>query len=123
MSNVHLEDTRYRLDFPARLLHLVSFFEFKETSFQLGRIIKHLKKIGLYNKTDIYLYGDHGDSHYAFSEASGDITLQHATTPFHTSTHVPLVVKNNYLIKEERYDLVSHMDVYSTILNSLGSSK
>lgn len=93
---------------------------FKETSIELGRIIKHLKKLDLYNKTDIYLYGDHGDSHYAFSEASGDITLQHATTPFHTSTHVPLVVKNNYLIKEERYDLVSHIDVYSTILNSLG---
>ena len=93
---------------------------FKETSIQLGRIIKHLKKLDIYDKTDIYLYGDHGDSHYAFSEASGDITLQHATTPFHTTTHVPLIVKSNYLNKEERYDLVSHIDIYSTILNSLG---
>ena len=93
---------------------------FKETSNQLGRIINHLKKLGVYHKTDIYLYGDHGDSHYAFSEASGDITLQHATTPFHTTTHVPLIVKSNYLNKEERYDLVSHTDIYSTILNSLG---
>jgi len=93
---------------------------FKETSNQLGRIINHLKKLGVYHKTDIYLYGDHGDSHYAFSEASHDITLQHATTPFHTTTHVPLIVKSNYLNKEERYDLVSHMDVYSTVLNSLG---
>ena len=93
---------------------------FKETSNQLGRIINHLKKLDLYHKTDIYLYGDHGDTHYAFSEASGDITLQHATTPFHTTTHVPLIVKSNYLNKEERYDLVSHIDIYSTILNSLG---
>ena len=93
---------------------------YKETSNQLGRIINHLKKLGVYHKTDIYLYGDHGDSHYAFSEASHDITLQHGTTPFHTTTHVPLIVKSNYLNKEERYDLVSHIDIYSTILNSIG---
>ena len=92
---------------------------FKETSYLLGKVIDRLKILRLYDNTDIYILGDHGDSYFAFSEVSGDDKLQHACTPFHTSTHVPFIAKSDYLIKEERYDLVSQIDIYSTVLNSL----
>ena len=78
-----------------------------------------LKELKIYDKTDIYILGDHGDSYFAFSESSGDDKLQHACTPFHTSCHVPLLAKSNYLKNEDRHDLVSQIDLYSTILNSL----
>ena len=93
---------------------------FKETSYHIGRIIDYLKKIDIFDKTDIYVLGDHGDSYFSFSEVSGDDKLQHACTPFHTSAHVPLIVKSDYLKIEERHDLVSQIDIYSTVLNSLG---
>lgn len=90
-----------------------------ETSDKLGLIFEYLKETDQYDNTDIYIIGDHGDSYFAFSEASPDTSLQHGITPFHTTTHVPLVVKSQYLNKEQRYDLVSNIDLYSTILNSL----
>jgi len=92
---------------------------FKETSYFFGNIFKKLKELKIYDKTDIYILGDHGDSYFAFSESSGDDKLQHACTPFHTSCHVPLLAKSNYLKNEDRHDLVSQIDLYSTILNSL----
>ena len=92
---------------------------YKNTSDEFGKIFTFLKKNNYYNNTDIYIIGDHGDSHFAFSELSEDFCLQHGTTPFHTTTHVPLIVKSNYLKSGERYDLVSNIDIYSTILKSL----
>jgi len=93
---------------------------YKETSTLFGKVIEHLKKMGLYESTDIYVIGDHGDTHYSFSEASHDVEIQHATTPFHTTTHVPLLVKSKYIEKGERYDIVSNIDIYRTVLNSIG---
>ena len=74
---------------------------YKKTSDDLGEIFSFLKNNNYYDNTDIYVIGDHGDTHYAFSEVSNDFCLQHGTTPFHTTTHVPLMVKSHHLRREE----------------------
>lgn len=92
---------------------------FKETMINFANVLKVLKEEGIYNTTDIYLIGDHGDSYYYTKGLTGETSLQHGTLPLHITTHVPLVVKSSYLPKGNRYDLVSNIDIYSTIVNSL----
>lgn len=93
---------------------------FKETTANIANVIQVLKKENLYDKTDIYIVGDHGDSFYYTRGLTGEKSLQHGTLPMHITTHVPLIVKSSYIPKGDRYDLVSNIDIHSTILNSLG---
>jgi membrane-anchored protein YejM (alkaline phosphatase superfamily) len=89
-----------------------------ETSKRIGEVVEKLKELNIYDKTDIYIIGDHGDTFGFYDEVSNQKEM-HGSTPFHTTTHVPLIVKNSNIKKGNRYDLVSNIDLYSTILNSL----
>ena len=92
---------------------------FEETSDYLNNIFNKLKELGIYEKTDIYIIGDHGDTFYLNSDLTQEKDAQHGTLPLHITTHVPLIIKNDYIDKGDRYDLVSNIDIYSTILTSL----
>jgi arylsulfatase A-like enzyme len=74
----------------------------------------------MWSNTDLYIVGNHGDTYYANSEETGETLYQHTTIPFHTTTHVPLIAKCDYLKPGDIHELVSGVDIYSTILNSAG---
>jgi arylsulfatase A-like enzyme len=90
-----------------------------DTSNQFGLIIDKLKEKNIYDNTDIYFISDHGDTYYSNYDQTRENTFMHGCNPFPTTIHVPLLIKNDYIPKGVHESLVSNIDLYATILNSL----
>jgi arylsulfatase A-like enzyme len=82
---------------------------------QIGRLIRKLRDLGLYDNTLIIVTGDHG-------EALGDRGLiGHGLSVYQNQVRVPLIVKvpgkaSHRLITET----VSHVDIFPTIMEAVG---
>lgn len=84
---------------------------------QVGRIIDELKDRGEYDETLFILFADHGD---AFGEHG---EFSHREYLYDTTLHVPLIVKSPESTDDRVCtDLVRLIDVYPTVLSSLGIS-
>jgi arylsulfatase A-like enzyme len=100
---------------PEDLRHLVNLYdgEVAYTDWCFGQLIDWLKQKGIYDRTAIFVLGDHG-------EAFGDHgQMLHGYLPFEEIIHVPLILK----LPDSRYagarisGLVSLVDVMPTILD------
>ena len=89
--------------------------EIAYTDRAVGRFIDRLKQMGLYDSTLIILVGDHG-------EALGDHKESgHGFFVYHSTIHVPLIVKLPGLSTAVRInDVVSLIDIVPTVCQLLG---
>ncbi|MCS7385061.1 MAG: sulfatase-like hydrolase/transferase, partial [archaeon GB-1867-097] len=84
----------------------------------VGQIISELKKEGLYEDTLIIFTADHG-------EMLGSHCLWQKMCMYEEATHIPLYIrlpKGEKAVKKSIDALVSHIDVFPTILDYLGIS-
>lgn len=82
---------------------------------RLGDLFDHLKQIGLYRNSLIIITSDHGQS---FGEKG---LVGHGSSVYQEQVHVPLLIKYPGAPHAEvRNELVSHVDLLPTILESLG---
>jgi lipoteichoic acid synthase len=80
----------------------------------IGEFIEGLKKDGLYDKSLIVIWGDHG-SYTNISTALGANIL-----PKLSNSQVPLIILNSGLENKIIYEPASQLDIYPTITNLLG---
>jgi arylsulfatase A-like enzyme/Flp pilus assembly protein TadD len=85
---------------------------------QLGRLLEHLKRRGIYNRTLIALSGDHGEGLGEHGEKT------HGFFIYDTTLHVPLIIKpsasikfSNRVVKKD----VSLVDLMPTLLGLLSA--
>jgi arylsulfatase A-like enzyme len=82
---------------------------------QLGALLAHLQKSGVYDNTIIVITSDHGE---ALGDHSG---LSHGYTLYQDEVHVPLLIKYPGSSRPERIDTwTSHVDLLPTILDVAG---
>jgi len=90
--------------------------EFSYLDTQVGRLIRFLENVGLYDETAIIIVGDHGEN-------IGDHGLMdHQYCLYDTLTHVPLIIKwpGNIASDTSHDGLVETRDLYPTILDIAG---
>ncbi len=83
---------------------------------QVGRIVGHLKALGLYDRTIVAVMGDHGESLGDHGEAT------HGFFIYSPVTHVPFVVRTPFSLTASRRvaDPVRSVDLMPTLLDLLG---
>jgi arylsulfatase A-like enzyme len=86
--------------------------------YEVGRVIKRLQELGVYDRTNIIFTTDHGDSHGAHNGLENK--SYHA---FEETTHIPLIIKPA-LDDQDRGELprteprfANTADLYSTVLD------
>ncbi len=85
-----------------------------EVDAQIGRVIQHLKQVGVYDDTLIVLTSDHG-------EMGGDHHLFGKLGYFDQSFHIPLIVRAPGAARGRRVEAFTEaVDVVPTILDWLG---
>lgn len=85
------------------------------TDYWVGQVIKKLKDLGLYGSTMIVLTGDHGEGLGQHSE------LSHSYFIYHSTLHVPLIIKAPGWPEGERIDNVAGLiDIVPTVCGALG---
>lgn len=81
----------------------------------IGQVIKKLKNLGLYDSTMIVLTSDHGEGLGEHSE------LSHAYFIYHSTLHVPLIIKMPRWPEGEIIDnVVGIIDIVPTVCGALG---
>jgi arylsulfatase A-like enzyme len=97
--------------------HLISQYDggIAYMDFQIGELIKRLKKIGLYENSLIIITSDHGE---AFGERN---LMEHGSSVYQDQVYVPLIVKfpkahEGHVVNE----IVNSVDLMPTILDVLG---
>jgi len=76
---------------------------------QIGKVVNHLKKLGLYQNTIIILWGDHGWK-------LGDYNAWCKHTNFEIDTHVPMILSApNYRKSAKTKALSEFVDIYPTL--------
>ena len=89
--------------------------EIAYTDYCIGQVIKKLKNLGLYDSTMIVLTADHGEGLGEHSE------LSHAYFIYHSTLHVPLIIKAPGWPKGGRIDTVAGIiDIVPTVCGVLG---
>lgn len=89
--------------------------EILASDYQFGRLIKHLKELGIYNSSIIILTSDHGEQ---FQEHG---SWEHGFSSFQEEIHVPLIMKLPRTTMRTRYaPPVEQIDIYPTLLSVLG---
>ncbi len=85
------------------------------TDFYIGKFIKELKRLGLYNEALIIFHSDHGES---FGEHN---YFKHGRKLYNSTLHVPLIIKlpDNRLKNTRRQENVSLLDIGRTIFSAL----
>ncbi|MBT3222916.1 MAG: sulfatase, partial [Proteobacteria bacterium] len=81
---------------------------------QLGRLFHAMKEDGLYDDTTIVLVADHGDSLGDHGEQT------HGIFVYHSTTHVPLIVKGPTVQPGRAAGLVSQVDIAPTLVAMAG---
>ncbi|MFX0194687.1 MAG: sulfatase-like hydrolase/transferase [Candidatus Hodarchaeota archaeon] len=97
--------------------HLISQYDgaIAYLDFQLGKLIQHLKKIGLYENSLIIITSDHGE---AFGERN---LIEHAVGVYQDQVYIPLIIKYpNSRQKMIVDEIVSVIDIMPTVLDVLG---
>ena len=85
------------------------------TDYCIGQVIEKLKNLGLYDSTMIVLTADHGEGLGEHSE------LSHAYFIYHSTLHVPLIIKAPGWPKGGRIDnVVGIIDIVPTVCGALG---
>jgi arylsulfatase A-like enzyme len=97
--------------------HLVSQYDggiaYLDT--QIGKLIRQLKQLGLYDNTLIIITSDHGE---AFGEHS---FMGHGVSVYEDQVFVPLIIKYPNEVSEQVVDTpVGHVDIFPTILAAAG---
>jgi len=85
------------------------------TDAQVGKVIKKLKDLGLYDETIIVLWSDHG---YKLGEHNGWSKF----TNYNIDTHAPLIIKSNRT-KDNKHrvaQMVEMIDIYPTLCEMMG---
>jgi len=100
------------------LQHLINLYdsEIYYNDCCLGKLIKKIKELGIYDDTLLIITGDHGD---AFNEHE---RLTHGHAPYDELIHVPLIMKfpqSQYRDKRLKA-MVSLLDIMPTILDLVG---
>ncbi len=86
---------------------------------QIGRLLEHLKKEGLYEKSTFLLMGDHGEGLGEYQAHFGHIHYLNKVY-----THVPFIVSGrNVRGGRVSTDLVSNLSVAPTLLTLIGANK
>jgi arylsulfatase A-like enzyme/Flp pilus assembly protein TadD len=84
---------------------------------QIGRLIQHLKKQGVYDRTLIIITADHGEAFGAHGEET------HGYFAYRSTTHVPLIFSRPFTFEPGtrfNHDVAS-IDIMPTLLELLGS--
>ncbi|HET9319495.1 MAG TPA: sulfatase-like hydrolase/transferase [Bryobacteraceae bacterium] len=82
---------------------------------ELGKLFARLKQLGFYDNSIVIVTSDHGQS---FGEKG---LVGHGSSVYQEQVHVPLIVKYPKVAHADvRNNLVSHVDLLPTILESLG---
>ncbi len=89
--------------------------EIKFTDLQIGRLIDHLKKTGLYDRTVIVVTGDHGEG---FGEHGIDLHGYHL---YAAQTRVPLIIRVPGVAPRVVTTPVGHVDILPTLANLAGA--
>ncbi len=119
-SWIHLYDAHwpYNPPLPFRQAYADNpyFGELAYVDYQLGRLVRHLKQQGIYEKTLIVVTGDHGES---FKE-HGENT--HGFFCYGATTHVPLILSQPiYGTAGQRFShRVASTDLFPSTLKILG---
>lgn len=101
-------------DDTARLLKRGYYASVSYTDAQIGRLMKAMKKMGLYDNTIIILWGDHGWK-------LGEHRSWGKMTNYNIDTQVPLIIKAPGFKKGMKIDkLVELVDMFPTLLNLSG---
>jgi arylsulfatase A-like enzyme len=87
--------------------------EIRFTENHFGRLVAHLKELGLYDQTIIVVVGDHGEG---FGEHNIDFHGYHL---YNAQTKVPFVVRVPGLKPQRPTEPVGHVDLAPTLLNLL----
>ena len=99
-------------------LHLISQYDggIAGIDFEIGKLLAHVRKLGLYDNTLIMITSDHGE---AFGEHN---LMEHAIgSVYEDQVHVPLLVKYPRQHESHRSDaLVSQIDFMPTVLEVTG---
>lgn len=83
----------------------------------IGKLVSHLKKLGIYDDTLLIVAGDHGDAFYEHG------FYAHGHTPYEELIHVPLIIK----FPQAKYrgktisSLIELIDIYPTVLAAVNS--
>ncbi|HEX4405107.1 MAG TPA: sulfatase-like hydrolase/transferase [Polyangia bacterium] len=85
--------------------------EIRFTDMHVGRLLAHLKQIGLWDKTAIVLTGDHGEG---FGEHG---ITEHGFDLYTAQTRVPFIVRVPGLPAQKSLVPVGHIDVAPTLVN------
>ncbi|HXB68817.1 MAG TPA: sulfatase [Candidatus Acidoferrales bacterium] len=122
-GNEKESNMRIRIDCEGQLLprgyhdHVVSQYDgaIAFLDFQIGELVQHLKKSGLFERTMIIITSDHG-------EALGDRgSVSHNVSVHQDQIHVPLIIKYPGRGGPSRVgDLAGHIDLLPTILEVAG---
>lgn len=85
----------------------------------VGELINKLKKIGLYKKTTIVLYGDHGEGF------DHDYYFTHGKVLYNSSVRIPLIIKYPFGFSQGKKinELIANTDILPTILDLLNMNK
>ena len=109
------DDTAFKYPFLVPSFKDAYDSEIAYTDGYVGKIIDTLKQRGLYDSSLIVVVGDHGESLTEHKEAT------HGFFVYHSSIHVPLVVKVPGLSRKVRNnDVVGIIDIVPTICHLLG---
>jgi arylsulfatase A-like enzyme len=84
----------------------------------IGKIVNHLKSLGIYDDTLFILAADHGDAFYEHG------TYAHGHAPYEELIHVPLVFKfpGGRYAGQRVADLVELIDIFQTVMAVVGLS-
>jgi arylsulfatase A-like enzyme/cytochrome c-type biogenesis protein CcmH/NrfG len=89
--------------------------EIAYTDYYIGRVIKQLKQLNLYDSTLLIITADHGEALGQHSEST------HSTFIYHSTVHVPLIFKMPGGPKGIRInDTAGLIDILPTVCGSLG---
>lgn len=91
--------------------------EISHTDYYIGKIIKKLKDLGLYDSTLLIITSDHGEGLGEHGEKS------HAYFIYHSTLHVPLIIKYPSGPKGLKVGMLAGLiDIVPTVCGSLGIS-
>lgn len=83
---------------------------------QLGRLLEHLDRAGLADRTVVVVNGDHGES-----LGEHDLWFDHGANLYDPSTHVPMAMRIPTLVGPRTVtDLVELMDIAPTLMEIVG---
>jgi arylsulfatase A-like enzyme len=102
---------------PALRKHLIDKYDgaLSYLDHEIGQLMDHLKRVGLYENTLIVITADHGE---AFGEHD---LMQHGVSVYRDQLHVPLLIKWPKARGTRRVDeVVSGVDIMPTILEVAG---